>query len=57
MRFFEFGKEMGRKFSFLFGWEGKGKEKFCIFGVGRKRKEKEGENIVFWFRREMGRMK
>ena len=25
MRFFEFGKEMGRKFSFLFGWEGKGK--------------------------------
>ena len=43
MRFFEFGKEMGRKFSFLFGWEGKGKEKF-VFLVweekGRKRKEK-----------------
>ena len=57
MRFFEFGKEMGRKFSFLFGWEGKGKEKF-VFLVweekGRKRKEKK---IVFWFRREMGRMK
>ena len=30
--------------------------KNCIFGVGRKRKEKEGKKIVFWFRREMGGM-
>ena len=53
MRFFEFGKEI-----FILVWMGRKREgKICIFGVGRKRKEKEGKKIVFWFRREMGRMK
>ena len=57
MRFFEFGKEMGRKFSFLFGWEGKGKEKFVFLVWEEKGRKRKGKKIVFWFRREMGRMK
>ena len=53
MRFFEFGKEMGRKFLFLFVWEGKGKEIISISGLGRKGKEK----IAFLFMKKMGRTK
>ena len=53
MRFFEFGKEMGRKFLFLFGWEGKGKGKFLFLVLEGKGRKKYG----FWFGREMGRMK
>ena len=40
MRFFEFGKEIGRKFSFLFGWERKGKEKFVVLVWEEKGREK-----------------
>ena len=45
--FIEFGKEMGRKFLFLFGLEGKGKEKFVFLvweGKGRKR---QGKKLCF----------
>ena len=42
MRFFEFGKEMGKDFLFLFIWEGKGKEIMTFFG-----KEREGFFLVW----------
>ena len=53
MRFFEFGKEMGRKFLFYFVWERKGREKIVFL----KGKEREGKKDVFWFGREMKRTK
>ena len=46
MRFFEFGKEMGRKFSFLFGWEGKGKEKIVFLVWEEKERKKKGKNCI-----------
>ena len=47
MRFFEFGKEMGRKFSFLFGWEGKGKEKFVFLVWEEKGRKRKGKKLYF----------
>ena len=47
MRFFEFGKEMGRKFSFLFGWEGKGKEKFVFLVWEEKGRKRKGKTLYF----------
>ena len=52
MRFFEFGKEMGRKFFFLFCVGRKGKEKNMYFGSGGKW---EGQNEFSQCGKEMGR--